>query len=138
MTAGEDRDGDETAGEAAYVFRVRFRPDPGEGVRLDPATFETVARWPAAPPGEEGWLFFRDSLWRGDVNDQRYLRERFEEVLGVPVESVTFSELAADEAYFEAFKSEIDDDLEAFNADGVPEVLNKYLGSSIRVLDEGE
>ena len=134
MTAGTDRteDGD-GAGEAAYVFRVRFRPDPSEGVCLDPAAFETVARWPAALPGEAGWLFFRDSLWRGDVNDERYARERFEEVLGVPVESVTFSELAADEAYFEALKSEIREELDAFNADGVPEVLNKYLGSSIRV-----
>ena len=133
MTAG--RDGDEAGGEgeAAYVFRVRFRPDPSEGVRLDPATFETVARWPAAAPGEEGWLFFRDNLWRGDVNDEQHMRERFSETLGVSVESVTFSELAADEAYFETLKSEIGATLDAFNADGVPEVLNKYLGSSIRV-----
>ena len=132
MTASED-----DSGEAAYVFRVRFRPDPGEGVRLDPATFETVARWPASTPGEEGWLFFRDILWRGDVNDEGHLRDRFSETLGVPVESVTFSELAADEAYFEALKSEIREDLDAFNADGVPEVLNKYLGSSIRVESDG-
>ncbi len=128
MTASED-----DSGEAAYVFRVRFRPAPSEGVRLDPATFETVARWPAATPGEEGWLFFRDTLWRGDVNDEEYVRDRFAETLGVPVESVSFSELVADEAYFEALKAEIGENLDAFNADGVPEVLNKYLGSSIRV-----
>jgi hypothetical protein len=119
--------------DAAYVFRVRFRPDPGEGVRLDPAEFETVARWPAADPGDDGWLFFRDTLWRGDVNDEGYLRERFSEVLGVPVVSVRFSELATGEAYFEALKAEIRADLDTFNADDVPEVLNKYLGSSIRV-----
>ena len=118
---------------AAYVFRVRFRPAPDEGVRLDPATFETVARWPAATPGEAGWLFFRDHLWRGDVNNEGHLRDRFTEVLGVPVESVRFSELATDGAYFEALESEIAANLDAFNADGVPEVLNKYLGSSVRV-----
>ncbi|WP_101294576.1 LWR-salt protein [Halegenticoccus soli] len=118
---------------AAYVFRVRFRLAPAEGVRVDPREFETVLRLPAAEPGEDGWLFFRDSLWRGNANDERHLRDRFEEALGVPVAGATFRELETDEAYLDALKSEIGRDLSRFNADDVAEVLHKYLGSSIRV-----
>jgi hypothetical protein len=117
---------------AAYVFRVRFRLDP-KGVRVDPNEFETVLRWPAATPGEEGWLFFRDNLWRGNVNDEAHLRRRVSDELGVPASAVRFSELATDEAYYEALKAEIASDLAPFNADTVSEALKKYLGSSIRV-----
>ena len=118
--------------EAAYVFRVRFRLDPAD-VSVDPGAFETVVRYPAPPPDEEGWLFFRNALWRGEVNDERHLADRAERWLGVPVEGVTFSELVTDEAYFEALKEAIGENLEAFNADGVAEVVRKYLGSSVRV-----
>jgi hypothetical protein len=118
--------------DAAYVFRVRFRLDPG-GVRLDPAAFETVLRKPAPEPGEEGWRFFRDALWRGDVADESHLREQFADVLGVTVTDVTFSELRTDEAYLDALESAIAADLAAFNADSVRDVKHKYLGSSIRV-----
>ncbi|MFB6130857.1 MAG: LWR-salt protein [Salinigranum sp.] len=118
--------------DAAYVFRVRFRLEP-EGVRVDPETFDTVVRYPAPDPGEEGWLFFRDVLWRGEVNDEGHLRERASEWLGVPATAVSFSELRTDEAHLDALKAAIAADLDAFNADDVTEVLHKYFGSSMRV-----
>ncbi|RQG99934.1 LWR-salt protein [Natrarchaeobius oligotrophus] len=124
--------------DGEYAFRVRVRLEPaGEGVRLEPGSAETaVTLFREAPePGTEGWLFFRDTLWRGEVGDQEYARRLAEGWLDLPVESVSFRELRADEAYFEALKAEIADDLAAFNADDVSEVLSKYLGSSIRVVD---
>ena len=51
----------------------------------------------------------------------------------MPVTSVSFRELQTDEAYLDALKAEIAEDLEPFNADSVTEVVSKYLGSSIRV-----
>ncbi len=136
--------------DAAYVFRVRFRLDP-PGVRVDPNEFETVLRRPADPPGEtasdrhtllaeSGWLFFRDALWRGNVNDESYLRERLTDHLGVPVSSVRFSELETDAAHLDALKDAIADEIDgtggvnAFDAESVDDVLHKYLGSSIRVV----
>jgi hypothetical protein len=117
---------------AAYVFRVRFRLDPDKG-RVDPNAFETVLRIPAAGPGEEGWLFFQRNLWRGEIGDKSHFRSVAEDHLGVPVESITFSELETDDRYLDALKDEIAADLTLFNADSVDEVLHKYLGSSIRV-----
>lgn len=115
---------------AAYVFRVRFRLD-APAVEVDPETFETVVRKPAAEPGTDGWRFFETALWRGDVTDERYLRSLAEEWLSVPVETVTFSELQADEAYLDALRDAIED-AEAF--DDTPQaVLHAHLGSSIRV-----
>lgn len=122
------------AGTASYVFRVQFRLEPKpSGVSVDPATFETVLSRDADPPGTEGWLFFRDNLWRGELADERHFRDLTEEALGVPVTSVSFRELRTDEAYLAALKEAIAADLDAFNADAVTEVLSKYLGSSIRV-----
>ncbi|MGM0590641.1 MAG: LWR-salt protein [Halobacteriota archaeon] len=118
--------------DAAYVFRVRFRLEPTD-VHVSPAEFETVVRLPAVEPGTSGWLFFRDALWRGSVGDERHIRGYLETRLGVPVTAVTFSDLETDEEYLSALKEAIRVDLEAFNADDVPEVLTKYLGSSIRV-----
>lgn len=120
--------------DAAYVFRVRFRLDP-ETVRLDPQEFETVVRRPAPTPGDDGWLFFRDTLWRGEANDERHLRALASDWLDVPVTSATFSEFETDEAYLDALRAAIADDLAAFNAENVTEVLHKYFGSSIRTLD---
>jgi hypothetical protein len=120
--------------DAEYVFRVRVRIDPtSESVRVDPATVETTLYRRADPPGEEGWLFFRDNLWRGEVNDEGHHRAMAEESLDVPVDSVAFSALRTDEAYFDEMKAEIGESLELFNADSVSEVLSKYLGSSIEV-----
>jgi len=127
---------DPEAGDAHFVFRVRFRLDPPWDTSADPETFETTLSRRAAPPGEEGWLFFRDNLWRGAVGDEPYLRELTEEALGVPVESVAFSELRTDRAYLDALRAAIREDLGAFRADSVDAALSKYLGSSIRVTRE--
>ncbi|WP_323190610.1 LWR-salt protein [Halostella sp. PRR32] len=124
--------------DAEYVFRVRVRIDPaGEHVRVDPATFETTLYRRADPPGDEGWLFFRDNLWRGEVNDEKHHRAMAEEALDVPVDSVAFSALRTDEAYFDGLKAEIAESLDLFNADSVSEVISKYLGSSVEV-QEGD
>lgn len=121
-------------GSARYVFRaeVRLTPDRPD-LRVEPETVEIVLYREAAPPGEEGWLFFRDNCWRGELNDASFFREETEDALGIPVDGVSFQELQTDEAYFEALKAAIADDLGLFNADSVSEVLKKYLGSSIRV-----
>jgi hypothetical protein len=122
--------------DAEYVFRVTFRLEPTDpDVSVDTERFETVLRRRAATPGEDGWLFFRDNLWRGEANDEAHLRELTEAVLGVDVTSVEFSELRTDEAYLGALREAIAADLGTFRADGVEEVLHKYLGSSIRVAD---
>lgn len=127
--------------DARYVFRAQVRLEADEpSVSLEPSTAETSVTFflEAPEPGTEGWLFFRDTLWRGEISDSAYGRQRAEEWLGEPVESIRFSELQVDEAYFEALKTEIAADLEAFNAETVSEVLSKYLGSSIRVTDKNE
>ena len=135
--------------DAEYVFRVTFRLEPADSeVSVDPERFETVLRRRAVEPGKDGWLFFRDVLWRGEVNDETYLRERIEELLtgrspgeerenrrGLVVERVSFSELRTDRPYLSALREAVAADLGVFRADDVEEVLHKYLGSSIRVED---
>ncbi len=124
-----------------YVFRVTFRiASPRDEISIDPATAETTVTLfrDAAEPGTEGWLFFRDTLWRGEVSNDDYAHELAAKWLVVPrdrIESVSFRELQVDDAYLDALKDEIAADLDAFNADTVSEALSKYLGSSIRVLD---
>lgn len=57
--------------DATYLFRVTFRLEPdAERVRVDPDRFETTMAIPAPPPGEPGWLLFRDRLWRGRIGDE--------------------------------------------------------------------
>ncbi|UPV74863.1 LWR-salt protein [Halorussus limi] len=120
--------------DARYVFAVRFRLDPAVGgVSVEPNEFETRLARDADPPGEEGWLFFRDNLWRGEINDERHFRRLTEEALDVTVLSVEYRALETDEEYLEALKDEIRADLETFNDDSVSAVLNKYLGSSVEV-----
>jgi len=132
--AGGNDGGGAGDGSARYVFRVRFRLDPDPaGVAVDPSTFETTLTREADPPGTAGWRFFRDNCWRGELADEAHFRDLTESALGVPVESVQFSELRTDEDYLAALKRAIADDLASFNAEGVSEVLSKYLGSSIRV-----
>jgi len=122
---------------AAYVFRVTVRLDPDvEGVWADPDSFETTVFRRADPPGEPGWLYFRDNLWHGECGDPEFMREVTEDALGVPVERVSFSELRTTEAYLEDLRAAIADDRDLFNADTVDEALSKYLGSSIHVTDE--
>ena len=117
---------------ATYVFRVQFRLDPDE-VRVDPNEFGTVLRIPAVPPGEEGWLFFQRHLWRGEANDETHLQSLAEDRLGVPVSSISFSELETDHAFLNALKNHIAADLDRFNATSVDAVLHNHLGSSIHV-----
>ena len=120
--------------DARYAFRVRVRLEPEvPEVSVDPATVETTCTLEAEAPGEEGWLFFRDTLWRGQVADEAYGRRLFAEKLDLEVESVEFAALHTDEEYFEALKAEIGADLEPFRAETVSEVVSKYFGSSLMV-----
>ncbi|TKX56977.1 hypothetical protein EXE44_12150 [Halorubrum sp. SS7] len=124
--------------EAAYVVRVAVRLDP-PAAAVDPDRFETTMELPASEPGTDGWLFFRDRLWRGEVGDEPSFRRLAEERLGLAdapgaaVVAADFRELRADEAYLGALKEAIADELGRFNADSVDEALHKYLGSSVHV-----
>ncbi|WP_435319269.1 LWR-salt protein [Haloarchaeobius sp. TZWSO28] len=121
---------------AEYVVAVRFRLDPTSAdVSVTPNEFETTLLREADEPGTDGWLFFRDNLWRGELNDPAHVRELAEDALGVTVLSVEFRGLRTDDEYFSALKDAIGDNLDLFRADSVHEVLNKYLGSSIQVQD---
>lgn len=123
---------------AEYVFTVRFHLTPRADVRLEPRAFETTLFKPADPPGEAGWLFFRDNLWRGTVNDDPHMRDLAETALGVPVESITFRELRTTADHLDTLKETITEELDAQpttfgNATTADEVLKNYLGSSIHV-----
>ncbi|MFB6095576.1 MAG: LWR-salt protein [Halodesulfurarchaeum sp.] len=119
--------------EARYVFAVQFRLEPEDGVVVEPDTFETRLFRPADSPGTPGWRFFRDNLWRGELADAAHFRDLTEEVLSVPVDWVEFRALETDEAYLEALRSAIREDLPSFKAESVSAVLNKYLGSRLEV-----
>ena len=118
--------------DAAYVFRVAFRLDPTAAL-VDPDRFETTMEIPANEPGTEGWLFFRDRLWRGEIGDEPSVCRLATNRLGVEVVDASFRELRTDEAYLDALKRAIGEDLGRFNADSVDETLHKYLGSSVHV-----
>ena len=118
--------------DAAYVVAVAFRLDPRDAT-VDPDRFEATMELPASDPGTDGWLLFRDRLWRGEIGDEPTFRALASDRLGVEVVAVEFRELRADEAYLDALQREIAADLGRFNADSVDEVLHKYLGSSIHV-----
>ena len=124
--------------QAAYVFGVAFRLDP-PAAAVDPDRFETTMEVPASEPGTDGWLFFRDRLWRGEIGDEPAFRRVAAERLGVAgseaveVTAVEFRELRTDEAYRDALRDAIAADLAPFNADSVDEVVHKYLGSSVHV-----
>lgn len=134
MTAVIDSDDPDEPGRARYAVAVRFRLDAAtpEWQVESPAVERTCYRR-APTPGEPGWLFFREHLWRGEFNHPDHLAALVEEAFGVPVEHVEFRGLRTDEAYFEALKDEIGTDLIRFNADSVSEVVKKYLGSAIQV-----
>lgn len=117
---------------AAYVFRVTFELDP-DRASVSPDRFETVVEVPAPEPGTEGWLLFRDRLWRGSVGDEPSTRAFLGDRLGVTVVEAAFRELRTDRAYLDALETAIAADLSRFEADGVDEALHKYLGSSVHV-----
>ncbi|PHQ37464.1 hypothetical protein DJ69_16845 [Halorubrum persicum] len=137
--------------DAAYVFAVTFRLDPDEAT-VDPDRFETTLEIPASEPGADGWLFFRDRLWRGEIGDEpsfrRLASDRLwrgeigdepsfrrlaSDRLGVEVVAADFRELRTDQGYLDALTREIAADLDRFNAESADEVCHKYLGSSIHV-----
>ena len=117
---------------AAYVFRVTFELDP-DRASVSPDRFETVVEVSAPEPDTEGWLLFRDRLWRGSVSDEPSTRAFLGDRLGVTVVKAAFRELRTDRAYLDALETAIAADLSRFEADGVDEVLHKYLGSSVHV-----
>lgn len=119
--------------DARYRFSLVFRVDTPMGLHLDPERFETSFTKDADRPKGDGWLFFRDTFWRGEINDPEDFRDRCEEALDVPVENVEFKALEVDEEYREAFREAIAENLDEFKADSVDEVINKYLGSRLEV-----
>ena len=121
---------------ARYAFRIEVRLSPAsDALSVDPDTFETTVFRRADPPGDDGWTYFQLHCWRGDLADEVHFRQQLAPALGVDVERAAFSELQTTPEYFAALKSAIADDLERFNATSVSEVLSKYLGSSIRVVE---
>ncbi len=123
---------------AAYVFDAAFRVEAPE-ISLTPNRFETTLRLFAPPPGASGeqidWLFFRDRLWSGAISDEAPLRRAVSDWLDVELLELAFAELRTDEAYLEALKAAVAEDLTRFNAESVDAALQQYLGSSIHVVD---
>lgn len=120
--------------EAQYVFAVVFQLDP-DHVDVDPDRFEVRMRRPADPPGDDGWLFFRDNFWHGELNAPEHFQSLTTQELGVPVESVEFTAFETDREYLTALRSEIGNQLAEFRANDVDEVIHKYLGSRLEVRD---
>jgi hypothetical protein len=121
--------------DARYVFTVGFRLDPDYEVRVAPQRFDTRMQRVADDPGEPGWLFFRDNLWRGEIGDPGHFRDLTADALGVPIESVEYRAFETDSEYYDALQEEIGAHLDLFKAESTPEVLNKYFGSSVEVQD---
>ena len=119
--------------DARYRFSVRFRLDPDPGVSVSPAEFETQLRYEAPPPPEDGWLFFRDHLWRGEVSSSDHMRSVAGETLDVRVVGVEFRAFETDEEYLEELKAAIAANLDEFRATSVEAVLSKYFGSRSEV-----
>ena len=126
-------------GLARYVFGVEFRLEPAvSGLFVDPDRFEATLYRRADIPGDDGWLFFRDHLWHGELADPDHFRDVTTEALGVPVTAVSFRELQTDEAYLDALRAAVGEHLEEFRAGSTDRALSKYLGSSIRVVPPEE
>lgn len=123
--------------DAEYRFAVQFRLDPDPHISVEPAAFETHLRYEAPPPGDDGWLFFRDHLWRGEVADPEHMRSIVREALEVRVVGVEFRAFETDPAYLDALEDAIGSTLGEFRADDVEAVLSKYFGSRIEVRPEG-
>ncbi len=120
-------------GAARYVFTIQFRLEPDMGVGIEPNRFETRLSRRAEPPGEEGWLFFRNHLWHGALNDPEHAHTLFGEALGVTVTNAEFRGLHTDAEYLDSLREAVAENLDLFNAETVDGAISKYLGSSIQV-----
>ncbi|QHS16392.1 LWR-salt protein [haloarchaeon 3A1-DGR] len=138
-TDGGDNGGPDRR-SAAYVFRVTLRLDPS-AAEVSPDRFETTVRVPAPEPGTDGWLLFRDRLWRGELGDPERFHPVVRELLGlgdapgIAVVDVDFRELRTDESYLRSLRTAIESDPSPFAATDADTVLHQYLGSSIHVRD---
>ncbi|MFB6353047.1 MAG: LWR-salt protein [Halobacteriales archaeon] len=120
---------------ARYVFSVAFRLEPGTAdLAVEPARFETTLYKRADPPGQDGWLFFRDHLWRGELANPDHFRDLVAEALAVRVTDVSFVELRTTEAHLDGLRAAVGDNLEAFRAESVDRALTNHLGSALRVV----
>lgn len=119
--------------EPRYVFGVTIRLEVSGMVWVEPDTFETKLYRPADPPGEEGWLFFRDTLWRGELADPDHFRDLVDAALTAQVSAVDFRSFQTDEDSFRRLKAEMRAHLDDLRSDSVAEAINKYFGSSIEV-----
>ena len=94
MTAANDPEKDRSA---RYAFAVRFRLDASTAEwRVDTRTVERTCYREAPLPGEPGWLFFRDYLWRGECNHPEHLARLVGEAFDLPVENIEFRGLRTD------------------------------------------
>lgn len=118
--------------DARYVFTATVVLEP-ETVTIDPDRIEVRIYRDGDPPGESGWLFFRDTLWRGEINDKDHMSRLLSEDIGAPIDQVSFRAFEVDCEYYEAFREAIAGDLDEFRAESVSEVINKYLGSRLEV-----
>ena len=124
--------------ESRYVFHVTVRLSASGRVFFDPDTFETRLYRPADPPGEPGWLFFRDNLWRGELSDPDHFRRLADRAIAAEVLEVDYRAFETDEASLAALKDEIRANLDDFRSETVPETVTKYFGSSIEVRADSE
>lgn len=119
-----------------YVFSASLRISTGESVYIDPNTFSVVLSWKAPQPGLENWERFREFLWRGQLNHPEFVISELTPSIDVPIESIQFSELQCTQSYLDSLQTAISNDLSLFNAESTTEVISKYFGSSIRVVED--
>jgi len=119
---------------AHYRFAVTFRLRTGE-LRAEPDTFETAVKKPAAEPGTEGWLFFRNTLWHGEISDPGPFKARLGERLGVDVLGADFRAFECTPDERAALKSEIGSHIDDFGADTAEAVVHYHFGSALEVAE---
>ncbi|MCL9816637.1 LWR-salt protein [Natronocalculus amylovorans] len=121
--------------DSGYIFRVEFRLSPAIG-SVEPHRFKTVYRHPLVAPPKDGWLFFRDWLWHGELTDRAQFRPIVSDALGVTVTNVQFSEVVISQPELECLDVAIENNLNKFGPDTSTAVRHAHLGSSIRVVDK--
>jgi hypothetical protein len=119
---------------AAYRFAVTVRLDH-DGLAVDPDTFETTVRKPAPEPGTEGWHFFRNAPWHGEISDPGPFEKRLEERLGVEIVECDFRAFECTPDERAALKSEIEAHIDDFGADTADGVVHDHFGSSLEVAE---